>query len=100
MVEIDADGIKATLKQDYYQRSIVRLQLQMRTQDAIEKVTEEAIALIQKSLKAKTIIPADQPIVELRIHGTVGFDRLELNTKALQKQLQEQCNALIFFTAI
>ncbi|KPQ35814.1 MAG: DNA repair exonuclease [Phormidesmis priestleyi Ana] len=96
LVEIDADGIKATLKQDYYQRSIVRLQLQMRTQDAIEKVTEEAIALIQKSLKAKTIIPADQPIVELRIHGTVGFDRLELNTKALQKQLQEQCNALIF----
>ncbi len=96
LVEIDEKGIRAELKRDYHQRTIVRLQLKMRTQDAMEQVEEGAIATIQAALKSKKIIPADQPIVELRITGTVGFDRLELDTKALQKQLQKQCNALIF----
>ena len=96
LVEIDEKGIRAELKRDYHQRTIVRLQLKMRTQDAMEQVEEGAIAAVQKALNSKTIIPDDQPIVELRITGTVGFDRLDLDTKALQKQLQEQCNALIF----
>lgn len=96
LVEIDEKGIRAELKRDYQQRTIVRLQLKMRTQDSIEAVAEGAIALIAKALKSKSIIPDDQPIVELRINGTVGFDRLELDTKALQAQLQAQCNALIF----
>jgi len=97
LVEIDEEGkISAELKTDYQQRSIVRLELKMRTSDLIEVVEEGAIALIQKSLKSKQIIPDDQPIVELRITGTVGFDRLDLDTKKLQQQLQEMSNALIF----
>ncbi len=97
LVEIDETGkIQAELKTDYRQRTIVRMSLKMRSQDPIEWVQQRAIALIEKSLKSKEIVPASQPIVELRVTGTVGFDRLELNTKALQKQLQEQCNALIF----
>jgi DNA repair protein SbcD/Mre11 len=96
LVEIDETGIRAELKRDYKQRAIARLQLKMKTQDPIEAVAEKAQALIQKALKSKEIIPDDQPIVELRITGTVGFDRLELDTKALQTQLQAQCNALIF----
>jgi DNA repair protein SbcD/Mre11 len=96
LVEIDEKGIRAELKRDYQQRAIVRLQLKMRTQDSIEAVAEGATALIAKALKSKQIIPDNQPIVELRINGTVGFDRLELDTKALQAQLQAQCNALIF----
>lgn len=96
LVEIDETGIRAELKTDYKQRSIVRLSVKARSQDPIETVPAKAADLIEKSLKSKEIIPADQPIVELRITGTVGFDRLELDTKALQKQLQEQCNALIF----
>ncbi len=97
LVEIDEEGkIHAELKTDYRQRTIVRLALKMRSQDPIESVQQGAITLIEKSLKSKEIIPDDQPIVEMRITGTVGFDRLELDTKALQKQLQEQCNALIF----
>ena len=97
LVEIDGEGkIHAELKTDYRQRTIVRLALKMRSQDPIEAVQQGAVTLIEKSLKSKEIIPDDQPIVELRITGTVGFDRLELDTKVLQKQLQEQCNALIF----
>ncbi|MGC1306130.1 MAG: exonuclease SbcCD subunit D [Phormidesmis sp.] len=96
LVEIDEQEVRAELKTDYRQRSIVRLQLKMRTQDTIEAVEAGVIALLQKSIKSKAIIPDQQPIVELRITGTVGFDRLELDTRALQKKLQAQCNALIF----
>ncbi len=96
LVEIDETGVRAELKTDYQQRSIVRLPMKVRSQDPIESISTKAITLIEKSLKSKEIIPEDQPIVELRITGTVGFDRLELDTKVLQKQLQEQCNALIF----
>ncbi|MGB7248137.1 MAG: exonuclease SbcCD subunit D [Phormidesmis sp.] len=96
LVEIDEQGICAELKRDYYQRPIVRLQLKMRSQDQIEAVATQAIALIEKSIQSKQIIPDQQPIVELRITGTVGFDRLELDTRQLQSQLKEQCQALIF----
>ncbi|MEO0886004.1 MAG: DNA repair exonuclease [Cyanobacteria bacterium J06648_10] len=97
LVEIDDKGkISAELKTDYQQRPIVRLQQKMRTSDLIESVEEGAIALIQKSIKSKKITPDQQPIVELRITGTVGFDRLDLDTRKLQQQLQEMTNALIF----
>ena len=96
LVEIDENGIRAELKTDYKQRPIVRLKLKMTSHDELEAVDEGAIALIQKSIKSKKILPETQPIVELRIHGTVGFDRLELDTKGLQKKLQELSNALIF----
>lgn len=97
LVEIDKKGkIAAELKMDYQQRPIVRLQQKMRTSDLIESVEEGAIALIEKAIKSKQIIPDQQPIVELRITGNVGFDRLDLDTRALQKTLQEKCQALIF----
>lgn len=97
LVEIDEKGkISAALKTDYRQRKIVRLKLKMRTQDEIEAVAEGAEALIAKAIKSKEIVPAEQPIVELWITGTVGFDRLELDTRSLQKKLQEMSNALIF----
>ena len=35
-------------------------------------------------------------IVELKVTGRIGFDRLEVNVKALQNELQEICGALIF----
>ena len=97
LVEIDAQGkISAELKTDYRQRTIVRLKLKMRTQDQIEAVAEGAEKLITKAIKSKEIVPEDQPMVELWITGTVGFDRLELDTKSLQNKLQEMSGALIF----
>ncbi|MEM9948938.1 MAG: exonuclease SbcCD subunit D [Cyanobacteria bacterium P01_D01_bin.36] len=97
LVEIDAKGkITAELKTDYQQRPIVRLTQKMRTGDAIESVEEGAIELVEKAIKSKKIIPEQQPIVELRITGTVGFDRLDVDIKQIQKQLQEKCQALIF----
>ncbi|MEL6815313.1 MAG: DNA repair exonuclease [Cyanobacteria bacterium J06598_3] len=96
LVEIDEKGIRAELKTDYQQRPIVRLQLKMRTQDQIAAVATGATDLIAKAIKSKKLIPDQSPIVELRITGTVGFDRLELDTRELQQQLQKQSSALIF----
>ncbi len=96
LVEIDEKGVRAELKTDYKQRPIVRLRLKLTSHNELESVEEGAIALIQKSIKSKEIRPETNPIVELRIHGTIGFDRLELDTKGLEQKLKALSGALIF----
>ena len=96
LVEIDRSGITADLKRDYYQRSIVRLGLTARGEESLEELQELAIATVQKAIQSRQLIPADAPIVELRITGQVGFDRLELDTRKLQQELQKLSSALIF----
>ena len=96
LVEIDQSGIRAELKQDYYQRSIVRLSLTARGEESLEELQELAIATVQQAIQSRKLIPADAPIVELRITGQVGFDRLDLDTRKLQQQLQTLSSALIF----
>lgn len=95
LVEIDANGIRADLKQDYYQRSIVRLKLTARGQESLEELEEAAIAQVQTAIQAGTIQPTDKPIVELKIEGQVGFDRLDLDVRKLHQTLKELSNALI-----
>ncbi|HEY9629046.1 MAG TPA: exonuclease SbcCD subunit D [Coleofasciculaceae cyanobacterium] len=96
LVEIDASGIKAELKQDYYQRSVVRLHWTAQGHESVEEVQQAAILQVQNAIQIQKLKPADQPIVELRIDGQVGFDRLDLDTRPLQQQLQQISNALIF----
>ncbi|MEL6158038.1 MAG: DNA repair exonuclease [Cyanobacteria bacterium J06554_11] len=96
LVEIDARSVRAELKTDYQQRPIVRLQQQLRGTDDIESVETGAIALIENAIKTQQLRPKQHPIVELRITGNVGFDRLDLDTRELQKKLQAQSQALIF----
>ncbi|MBW4690858.1 MAG: DNA repair exonuclease [Lyngbya sp. HA4199-MV5] len=96
LVEIDATGIRADLKRGYTQRSIVRLKVTARGQESQEALEAMAIATVQQAIQSGTIQPAVAPIVELRIEGQVGFDRLELDTRNLQQQLQQLTGALIF----
>ncbi|MEL6471816.1 MAG: metallophosphoesterase [Cyanobacteria bacterium J06623_4] len=96
LVEIDAKGVRAELMTDYQQRPIVRLLQQLRGTDEMEAVETGAIALIENAIETKQLRPEQQPIVELRITGNVGFDRLDLDTRELQKTLQAKCQALIF----
>jgi DNA repair exonuclease SbcCD nuclease subunit len=96
VVEISDAGIQAELKQNYYQRPIVRLQLTTQGQEMPEEVEQQAATLVQKAIRQGKLNPTDAPIVELRIEGQVGFDRLELDSRRLQQQLQQQSNALIF----
>jgi exonuclease SbcD len=96
LVEINEEGTQAQLKQDYYQRPVVRLQMTAKSQDSPEEVEAQAIALIQTAVGTKQIEPTEEPIVELRIDGQVGFERLELDIRQLQLKLQALSNALIF----
>lgn len=96
LVEIDDTGVHAELMQDYYQRPIVRLRLTARGRESVEELEQEAIATIQQAIQSDQLDPASSPIVELRIDGQVGFERLELDTRQLQQTLQRQSGALIF----
>lgn len=95
LVDISAMGVDATLKQDYRQRSTVRLSVVTRGEESEEEVVELAKATVKASIQKGEIVPDQQPIVELRIEGQVGFERLELDTRQLQKDLQEMSQALI-----
>ncbi len=96
LVELVQNGIRAELKRDYYQRPFVRLQVTARGQERLEEIEEAAIAIVQQAIHSGKIQTEAAPIVELRIDGQVGFDRLELDTRKLQQQLQQMSNALIF----
>ncbi|MBW4468736.1 MAG: DNA repair exonuclease [Pegethrix bostrychoides GSE-TBD4-15B] len=96
LVEISESGIRAELKQDYYQRSVVRLRLTTQGQETVEELEQQAVEQIEQAIAQGQLKPADAPIVELRIEGSVGFDRLELDVRQLQLQLQQLSGALIF----
>jgi exonuclease SbcD len=96
LVEMNGSELKAQLKHEYYQRSIVRLWMKTLGQESVEEVEAAAVATIEQAVQSGKIQPSEQPIVELRIEGHVGFDRLELDIRRLQQQLQQISNALIF----
>ena len=96
LVDIKAGQINAQLQKDYRQRPITRLALKLRGHEALEDIEGLALQTIDQAISQNRLLPARQPIVELRIEGEVGFDRLELDTRNLQSLLQTHCNALIF----
>jgi exonuclease SbcD len=96
LIELTSEGIQADLKTEYYQRSVVRLRLKAQGQESATQIEEGAIAQIQAAIQSGQLNPDDHPIVELRIEGTVGFDRFELDIKKLQQELQTRSGALIF----
>ena len=96
LVEISEQGIRTELKQDYRQRSIVRLKIITRGEESEHEVVAMATAQIEAAIQTGRLVPGDRPIVELRIEGQVGFERLDLDTRQLQKHLQSLSQALIF----
>jgi len=96
LVDITSTGIQASLQRDYRQRPTVRLSMTMRGEESEDDVAKLAIAAIDESIAKGTLIPEQRPIVELRITGEVGFDRLDLDTRQLQKTLETRSQALIF----
>jgi DNA repair exonuclease SbcCD nuclease subunit len=96
LVDIGPHGIIATLKQDYYQRAVVRLSQSLRGTESQDEVEQGAAALVQQAIASGQIDPDAKPIVELRITGQIGFDRLDLDIRHLQQHLQQISNALIF----
>ncbi|NET36533.1 MAG: DNA repair exonuclease [Cyanothece sp. SIO1E1] len=95
-VEISSRGIQADLKRDYHQRAIVRLKLTAKGHESLQEIEQGAIAQVEKAIQSGRLNPAQAPIVELRIDGQVGFDRLDLDARELQQTLQNLSGALIF----
>lgn len=96
LVQLTPDGVQADLKQDYYQRQFVRLQVTARGHESLEQIEAAAIAQVETAIQSGQLQPQLAPMVELRIDGQIGFDRLELNTKKLQQELKERSGALVF----
>lgn len=90
-VTIGPEGIEAQLERDYAQRSIWRLVLAVTKTWSPEDLWDRATALVQAKGEA-----TQGAIVELRIQGQVGFNRLDINGRALQRHLQEISGALVF----
>jgi DNA repair protein SbcD/Mre11 len=95
-VNLGTDAPQAQLHRDYYQRATVRLRVQARGTESMDELAQMATATVQTAIAKHQIQPATAPIVELRIEGQVGFDRLEFDTRQLQRQLEELTGALIF----
>lgn len=96
LVEVDGADIRADLKQNYRQRQIVRLAVDAKGQETEAELEAIAIATVESAIHTKRLIPQNAPIVELRIQGQVGFERLDLDTRQLHNRLKEMSGALIF----
>ncbi|MEM9136042.1 MAG: metallophosphoesterase [Cyanobacteria bacterium P01_F01_bin.42] len=93
LVNLTETGIEAELKRDFQQRPIVRLGLKMTAQETPDEFFDLVYAQVQQAVdQGKT----QDAIVELKISGRIGFDRLDVNVKELQAELKEMSEALIF----
>jgi DNA repair protein SbcD/Mre11 len=92
LVELSTEGVKAELKQDYEQRNILRLSLEAHPNQTAAELEQAAIALVQE---AATQGKTEQAIIELRLYGSIGFDRSDLDIRALRALLYEHSKALI-----
>ena len=92
LVNLTQKGIEADLKSDYYQRPIVRLTLKADPKQTAAELEAAAIATIKTASEKGKIKNA---IVELRIQGTIGFDRSDLNVRELRSQLHTLSQALV-----
>ena len=94
LVELGPNGIHAELQSGHWQRPMLRLALVAKGQESPDQLAQMALDRVaqgQSTLGATDI----SPIIELKITGQVGFDRLELDTRQLQAQLQSVSGALL-----
>ncbi|WP_035991951.1 metallophosphoesterase family protein [Leptolyngbya sp. KIOST-1] len=93
LVDLSPQGIDAQLKTDYFQRPVVRVELVAKGQESLDELTQLAI---DRAIAAAAQYEDDPaPILELKITGQVGFDRLDLDTRRLQESIQSASQALV-----
>lgn len=91
-VTLGAAGIDARLERDYYQRPVHRLRLEAKGQETVLELEEKILSYV----RAQNIDRDTQPVVELKIEGQVGFERLDLDARSLQRELKQLTGALVF----
>jgi len=94
LVEITPEGIQAELQASHFQRPILRLEIVAKGQESLDQLTQTAMDTVAEAVAA-LLSQEIAPIIELKITGQVGFDRLELDTRRLQAQLKEANGALL-----
>ncbi|TVQ14020.1 MAG: DNA repair exonuclease [Leptolyngbya sp. DLM2.Bin27] len=93
LVDLSAQGVEAQLQTDYFHRPIVRLEVVAKGQESLDQLTQ---MVLDRAIAAVAQHQGDTaPILELRLTGQVGFDRLELDTRRLQNTIKAACNALV-----
>jgi exonuclease SbcD len=93
LVNITDEGLKAELQTDYFQRPILRIEVAAKGDDSVDELRaccQEKVAAVVKCLPEDSL----SPILEVRITGQVGFDRLDLDTRSLQEELRLDSGAL------
>ncbi len=83
---------RAELVQDYYQRPYRRLYLEAKGRETPAEIAAAALAM------AREVGPpgsGPEPVVELRLVGQVGFAKHELDSRVLQRQIQQLTGALV-----
>ena len=96
LVEIDDGTIAAQLQSDYHQRPCVRLRCEAVGHETAAQVTEQMLAVVEQA----RIDPHQQAIVELKLVGQLGFERYELDLKALERHIRAETHALIVLLKI
>jgi DNA repair exonuclease SbcCD nuclease subunit len=94
LVEIGPTGIHAELQTGHWQRPMLRLEVVAKGQESLDQLTEMAVERVRQG---RATLPETDvaPIIELKITGQVSFDRLDLDTRQLQTQLQAVSGALL-----
>jgi exonuclease SbcD len=94
LVELNGNGVSAELQQGHFQRPIMRLELKAKGSESLDELTQMAHDVVEQAVKDRQDDDL-APIIELRITGQVGFDRLELDARRLQEDLKAASEALI-----
>ncbi|HIK46023.1 MAG TPA: DNA repair exonuclease [Leptolyngbyaceae cyanobacterium M65_K2018_010] len=94
LVDIGPEGIQAELKTDHFQRPILRLEVVAKGQESLDQLIQQVRETVSQGLRA---LPSRElaPILDLKLTGQVGFDRLDLDTRRLQQQIQAESGALL-----
>ncbi len=93
LVEVTDQGLRPELQTDYVQRPILRLEVTAKGDETVDELRAQCHKAVVTGMN-RLSEGALNPILELRITGQVGFDRLELDTRSLQEELRESSGAL------
>jgi DNA repair exonuclease SbcCD nuclease subunit len=94
LVEVDdANNVTARHIDDYRQRPFQRLRYEVKGNDVSSDITAGVLELVRKSARvAESGMPA--PIIEITLHGQLGFPASLIESKTIRKEAQELTNAL------
>ena len=93
LVEVTPQGLRPELQTDYFQRPILRLEVSAKGDESVDELRAQCHDAVEAAIQ-RLPEAVMSPILELRITGQVGFDRLELDTRSLQEELRGSSGAL------